>query len=118
MAISFDDRGRVLLHGTPRFVLGVYDSGSGYGTTDAFWESLLWSPTGERRMEGLRINAYLNYWYGQAPASAMTSLMTSRTAVPRGTRENRASMSCGYRRMHPWLERIPTPAGLFVPWIR
>lgn len=77
MAISFDERGRVLLHGAPRFVLGVYDSGSGYGTTDAFWESLLWSPTGERRMEGLRINAYLNYWYGQAPASAMTSLMSN-----------------------------------------
>ena len=77
MAISFDEQGRVLIHGTPRFVLGVYDSGSGYGTTDAFWENQLWSPTGERRMDGLRINFYLNYWYGHAPASAMTSLMTN-----------------------------------------
>jgi hypothetical protein len=77
MNISFDARNRVLVRGTPRFVLGVYDSGSGYGAEDAFWESQLWSPTGERRLLGMNINFYLNYWYGEAPADAMTALMTN-----------------------------------------
>jgi hypothetical protein len=56
-------------------MLGVYDSGMGYGTTDAYWEKALWSPTGDRRLEGLPINFYLNYWYGSASATAMHSLM-------------------------------------------
>jgi hypothetical protein len=75
MSISFDDHQRILLKGTPRFVLGVYDAGLGYGATDAFWEDLLWSPTGARRMHGLPINIYLNYWYGGAGLEAMTALM-------------------------------------------
>ena len=73
--VSFDAKNRVLVHGVPRFVLGVYDSGLNYNTTDAFWENLLWSPTGERRMNGMNINFYLNYWYGEAPASAMKAMM-------------------------------------------
>jgi hypothetical protein len=75
MNVSFDAKNRVLVHGVPRFVLGVYDSGMSYNNTDAFWENLLWSPTGERRMDGMKINFYLNYWYGGAPAYAMKSLM-------------------------------------------
>jgi len=75
MNVSFDAKNRVLVHGVPRFVLGVYDSGLNYNTTDAFWENLLWSPTGERRMNGMNINFYLNYWYGEAPASAMKAMM-------------------------------------------
>ncbi|HEV8640338.1 MAG TPA: Ig-like domain-containing protein [Methylomirabilota bacterium] len=75
MNISFDAKNRLLVRGTPRFVLGVYDSGMGYNTTDAYWENLLWSPTGERRMDGLKINFYLNYWYGEASAEAMKALM-------------------------------------------
>jgi hypothetical protein len=77
MNISFDAKNRVLVRGTPRFVLGVYDSGSGYSAQDAFWENQLWSPTGERRMNDMRINFYLNYWYGEAPADAMKALMTN-----------------------------------------
>ncbi len=75
MNVSFDDKNRVLVRGTPRFILGVYDSGLGYGTTDSFWENLLWSPTGNRRMDGLRINLYLNYWYGESDATSMRALM-------------------------------------------
>jgi hypothetical protein len=77
MNVSFDAKNRVLVHGVPRFVLGVYDSGMSYNTTDAFWENALWSPTGDRRMDGMNINFYLNYWYGQAPANAMKSLMSN-----------------------------------------
>ena len=77
MNVSFDAQNRVLVHGVPRFVLGVYDSRSSYSTTDAFWENQLWSPTGERRLSGTPINFYLNYWYGQAPADAMKSLMSN-----------------------------------------
>ena len=75
MNVSFDAKNRVLVHGVPRFVLGVYDNGMSYNAPDAFWENLLWSPTGERRMGGMNINFYLNYWYGEAPANAMKSLM-------------------------------------------
>jgi len=77
MRIAFDEKNRVLVRGVPRFVLGVYDSGFGYNTTDAYWESQLWSPTGERRMDGMRINFYLNYWFGEAPVEAMRSLMAN-----------------------------------------
>ena len=73
--VTFDERNRVLVRGVPRFVLGVYDSGSSYSTNDAFWENQLWSPTGDRRMDGMRINFYLNYWFGEAPMDAMRALM-------------------------------------------
>ena len=77
MKVAFDAKNRLLVRGVPRFVLGVYDSGTGYSTEDAFWEQLLWSPTGERRLDGARINFYLNYWYGEAPAAAVKALMTN-----------------------------------------
>jgi hypothetical protein len=75
--VAFDERNRVLVHGVPRFVLGVYDSGSSYSTNDAFWENQLWSPTGDRRMNDMRINFYLNYWFGEAPVDAMRALMSN-----------------------------------------
>jgi Big-like domain-containing protein len=77
MNVSFDAKNRVLIKGVPRFILGVYDSGSGYSAQDSFWENQLWSPTGERRMDGMNINMYLNYWYGEAPADAMKALMAN-----------------------------------------
>jgi hypothetical protein len=77
MKVAFDGKNRVLVHGVPRFVLGVYDSGSGYSAQDSFWENLLWSPTGDRRMDGMKINFYLNYWYGEAPADAIKALMAN-----------------------------------------
>ena len=77
MNIAFDAKNRITVKGTPRFVLGVYDSGLGYSTDPAFWENLLWSSTGERRMGGLRINMYLNYWYGEAGADSMNALMAN-----------------------------------------
>jgi Big-like domain-containing protein len=77
MNVSFDAKNRVLLHGVPRFVLGVYDSALSYSADPTFWETTLWSPTGDRRMTGLPINMYLNYWYGQAPLDAMSALMAN-----------------------------------------
>ena len=76
MNVAFDDKNRILLHGTPRFVLGVYDSGIGYNWTDSYWEQTLWTPLG-RWMDGLRINLYLNYQFGLAPEAAMNALMTN-----------------------------------------
>jgi hypothetical protein len=77
MNVSFDAKNRVLLKGVPRFILGVYDSGMGYSAQDSFWENALWSSTGDRRMDNLKINMYLNYWYGEAPVDAMNALMTN-----------------------------------------
>jgi hypothetical protein len=77
MHVAFDEKNRVLVRGTPRFVLGVYDAGAAYGRSDAFWEDHLWSSTGERRMQALKINMYLNYWHGAASATAVTSLMAN-----------------------------------------
>lgn len=77
MNVAFDEKNRFLLHDTPRFILGVYDAGLGYTTNTATYESMLWSPTGERRMNGLPINMYINLHYGAAPADAMNALMTN-----------------------------------------
>jgi Big-like domain-containing protein len=77
MTVSFDAKNRVLIKGQPRFILGVYDSGMGYSAQDSFWENALWSPAGDRRMDGMKINMYLNYWYGEAPVDAMHALMTN-----------------------------------------
>jgi hypothetical protein len=77
MNVSFNAKNRILIKGQPRFVLGVYDSGMGYSTDPAFWENALWSDTGDRRMNGLKINMYLNYWYGETPADAVKALMTN-----------------------------------------
>jgi hypothetical protein len=77
MNVAADEANRVLVRGVPRFVLGVYDSGSSYSTGDAFWENQLWSPAGERRMDGLPINFYLNYGFGEAPPDVMKSLMAN-----------------------------------------
>ena len=77
MKITFDEKNRVLMNGRPRFVLGMYDSGSSYSTDPNFWNNQLWSPTGERRLDGMNFNMYLNYWYGAAPVDAMNALMSS-----------------------------------------
>ena len=77
MNVSFSAKNRVLVKGQPRFVLGVYDSGMGYSTDPTFWENTLWSDTGERRMNGLKINMYLNYWYGETPTDSIKALMTN-----------------------------------------
>ena len=77
MNVSFDAKNRVLLQGVPRFVLGVYDAGIGYSTVPAYWENTLWSATGARRMNGLNINMYLNYHFGEAPNEPMAALMAN-----------------------------------------
>jgi len=73
--IAFNEQNQVMIAGEPRFVLGVYDSAINYSDNDAAWESTLWEPSGDRRMDGLRINMYLNYHFGDAPAQAMNALM-------------------------------------------
>jgi hypothetical protein len=73
-AMSYDSKGRFVMDGKPRFVLGVYDSGLSYSTDPAVYESLLFGASANRLYD-LPINLYLNYHYGQAPMSAMNPLM-------------------------------------------
>lgn len=77
MNVAVDDKNRLLVRGTPRFVLGVYDAAAEYGTTESFWERQLWSPTGIRRIGDMKLNMYLNSWYGRVDATAVKSLMAS-----------------------------------------
>jgi hypothetical protein len=77
MNISFDAENRLLIRGKPRFLLGIYDSGGGYSKWESYWEQSLFSPTGPRRLEGLRVNFYLNYWLGNAANDAMNALMST-----------------------------------------
>jgi hypothetical protein len=42
--LSFDSSGHFLIHGQPRFVRGVYDSGIGWYTDPSQWESVLFLP--------------------------------------------------------------------------
>jgi hypothetical protein len=72
MAVSFDEQNRFLLHGRPSFVLGVYDSGMGYASSEANWVNTF---TTNRRLFELPINFYLNYWYGAAPNSSIIPMM-------------------------------------------
>jgi hypothetical protein len=65
-------RGFLFSRNVATFLLGVYDSGIGYTTTAAAWTAYL---TSSRRLFELPINTHLNYWFGAAPANAMTSLM-------------------------------------------
>jgi hypothetical protein len=75
MSVAVDDRNRVLMRGTPRFVLGAYDAAP-YGATESFWERQLWSAAGSR-LGDLKLNMYLNSWSGRADATAVTALMAS-----------------------------------------
>ncbi len=77
MNVAVDDKNRLLMRGTPRFVLGVYDAAAEYGVTESFWERQLWAPTGIRRLGDMKLNMYVNSWYGRADATAVKSLMAS-----------------------------------------
>ena len=63
------------MHGTPRFVLGVYDSGGGYSPNPAHWEQQIFSPAGSRGLQGFPLNVYLNYWLGAMPFDSTEALL-------------------------------------------
>lgn len=73
MALSPD--GRLLVHGVPRFVLGVYDSGLAYSLDRSWWDRTLFARDGERQLDGLPINMYLNYQLGRMPVAQTRALM-------------------------------------------
>jgi len=73
--MSMDSQGRLLVHGQPRFVLGVYDSGFGYSPDRFEWERKLFDRGGERELDGIPINLYLNYHLGRANVPSMHALM-------------------------------------------
>ena len=77
MNISVDKDGRFLMQDTPRFGLGVYDSGLDYFNDPASYETALFGPGGERQLGDINLNLYLNYHYGQANLRAMHALMTA-----------------------------------------
>src|SRR5262249_39542267 len=72
---GFDGNGHLTMHGTPRFVLGVYDSGGSYSTDAAFWENAIFSVTGPRGLQGFPLNVYLNYYLGGMPIAQTQSLL-------------------------------------------
>ena len=72
---GFDGSGRLLMHGTPRFVLGVYDSGGTYSSDPAFWENAIFSTSGPRGLQGFPLNVYLNYWLGGMPIDQTNILL-------------------------------------------
>ena len=72
---GFDSTGRLLMHGTPRFMLGVYDSGGSYSSDPALWEQQIFSPTGPRGLQGFGLNTYLNYWLGGMPIGPTNALL-------------------------------------------
>jgi hypothetical protein len=72
---GFDDKGRLLMQGTPRFMLGVYDSGGGYSTDPAHWEQQIFLPTGPRGLQDFPLNLYLNYWLGGMPIGPTNALL-------------------------------------------
>ena len=61
----------------PRFTLGVYDSGLGSVSASTNWEQLLFDPNGARRMSGLPINLYLNYYLGDTGADVINNMMST-----------------------------------------
>jgi hypothetical protein len=72
---AMDAQGRLLVHGVPRFVLGVYDSGFGFSPDRAEWERKIFDRRGERGLDGVPINVYLNYHLGRATMPSMHALM-------------------------------------------
>src|SRR5262245_5443591 len=72
---GFDSQGRLTMHGTPRFMLGVYDSGGSYSTDPALWEQQIFAPTGSRGLQGFPLNVYLNYWLGGMPIGPTNALL-------------------------------------------
>ncbi len=72
---GFDGNGHLLMHGSPRFVLGVYDSGGTYSTDQSFWENAIFTPAGGRGLQGFPLNVYLNYWLGNMPIGATNALL-------------------------------------------
>jgi hypothetical protein len=72
---GFDAKGRLTMHGTPRFVLGVYDSGGSYSSDPAQWEQQLFAPAGSRGLQGFPLNVYLNYWLGGMPIAPTNALL-------------------------------------------
>ncbi|MDE2311708.1 MAG: hypothetical protein KGJ93_01270 [Patescibacteria group bacterium] len=75
MPISANENNQILFNGTSKFLIGAYDSGLGYTTSESSWENTLFSATGSRRLGDVPINFYLNYWYGSTPANAIQALV-------------------------------------------
>jgi Divergent InlB B-repeat domain len=63
------------MHGVPRFMLGVYDSGGAYSPDPASWENQIFSPSGSRGLQGFPLNMYLNYWLGGMPIDSTNALL-------------------------------------------
>src|SRR5258708_767238 len=72
---ALDAQGRLLIHGVPRFVLGGYDSGFGFSPDRAEWERKIFNRRGERGLDGIPINLYLNYHLGRANMPSVHALM-------------------------------------------
>ncbi len=63
------------MHGVPRFMLGVYDSGGSFSPDPAHWEDQIFSPAGSRGLQGFPLNLYLNYFLGGMPINSTDALL-------------------------------------------
>lgn len=66
--LSFDQNNRFTFSGTPKFLLGVYDSGLNYYSDQT---SYINQWTTARHLFQLPINFYLTYWWGDVPNTYM-----------------------------------------------
>lgn len=63
------------MHGAPKFLLGVYDSGLSFTTRESYYEQALFAEGGARRLGDIPFNYYLNFYYGSASVSSLLALM-------------------------------------------
>lgn len=74
--LSWKNDNRFRVNDMPRFLIGVYDSGLGYGSTEAGFNGIF--DTYRRLNETMGdLNAYLNYWWGGVPAPNISAMMDS-----------------------------------------
>jgi len=74
LRLKIDD-GKFFFDGKPKFLMGVYDSGLGYFNKSSQYEAAIFDAGSRRELNGIPLNAYLNYHYGEAPVRAMNALM-------------------------------------------
>jgi hypothetical protein len=73
--LAVDANGHFLVHGTPRFPLGVYDSGLSYWYDTGEYERNIFDPRGPRGLADFPISLYLNMHYGALPVRGAEALL-------------------------------------------
>ena len=74
--LSWTDDNRFRINDTPTFIVGAYDSGMGYSSTEAGFDALF---DNYRRLDETAgdFDGYLNYWWGELSAANLGAMMDS-----------------------------------------